>query len=621
MRLVTGIAVNLLLLFIFYFVFLFFYVEWKNSEPITTYLDKQLVLNDINLKQNSVIVDMDGHVFSEIYNGEDRSFIRFNELPEQIKLAFIAAEDKQFYTHKGFDVSAILRAAITNGQMDSIEQGGSTITQQLVRNLYLSQEQTYKRKITELLYAYQIEKNITKNEILELYINAIYFGNNRYGIVSASRAYFNKPVNKLTLAESAFLAAIPNNPTYYNPLNYFEHTKERQQWILRKMLEEEMITEVEYTIALQQQIQLNYGNKIDLYHDYSTYVLHELKELVAQSDGYTLIDGKIEKTEEQIFQSQIETRVKELLESGVRIETNLNPIIQDQLKRSINKYLEDTPLEGAIVTIDNHTQQIVGLIGGKDYKNFEFHRAFQAFRQPGSSIKPLLVYAPYLNETNASINSVIDARKFCLNEYCPKNYGKATYGITSLKSAFSNSYNTTAVRLLYKIGVEKGFSYIEKFNFDKLVSSDHRLPAAVGGFTNGMSPLEMTDAYTTFTHNGAYQPARAIKRVLNADGKVLFEWNDQAVQVWSEETNEKMREMLTSVVKNGTAKATYFPTSYIGGKTGTTNDYKDFWYIGLTNKYTTGVWVGKDTPTNLEKYYHQLPHQKIWKEAMQVITK
>ncbi|WLR50412.1 transglycosylase domain-containing protein [Bacillus tianshenii] len=621
MKFLSGVFMNLFLLTSFLLVFLFFYQELNKAQTIDEYLNEELLFDDITLKQNSYMTDTNGEIISEIYGLENRIFLNTEEIPDLVKKAFVAAEDKQFYTHKGFDASAIVRAAVTNAKQSDIAQGGSTITQQLTRNVYLSQEQTYERKITELLYAYQLEKRYTKEEILGLYVNAIYFANGNYGISAASHYYFGQPVEQLSLAQIAFLASIPNNPTYYNPVDYFEHTKQRQEWILKKMYEQNMIPATTFAQAQGEQIKLKVEQKIDRYPNYTTYVMEELKELVAQNEGYMEKLATSDEEKRKTTENHVEYRVQELLEKGVRIETNLEPNIQLHMNKTIQQRLGSLPLEGSAVIIENNTRRIVALSGGKDYKKHEFHRAFQAYRQPGSSIKPLLVYAPYLNATNRSIHSSVNAASFCKDGYCPQNYDNAKYGTTSLNTALTYSYNTAAVRLLDTIGVEKGFSYLTQMDFARIVPADYRLPAAVGGFTYGMTPLEMTNAYTTFAHNGTYKHARAIKQVTDLNGKILYSWNDSEKQLWSKDTNHKMREMLASVVRSGTARTTYVPTEYIGGKTGTTNDFKDFWYIGVTDRYTTGVWVGKDMPENLERYYHSLPHQKLWRDLMMPLHK
>ena len=268
------------------------------------------------------------------------------------------------------------------------------------------------------------------------------------------------------------------------------------------------------------------------------------------------------------------------------------------------------------MVIQHHTHELVSLIGGKNYKKNSFNRAYQSYRQPGSAIKPLLVYAPYIEETGASITSQVSGANYCKNGYCPENYGGASYGMVSLKRAFARSYNTPAIRLLEATGIKTSFNYLQTFQFKKVIKQDQQLAAAIGGFTYGMSPLELTRAFTSF-NDGSYQPARAITKITDRQGKTLYKWKDKSKQVWSESTVTKMRQLLHEVTVSGTAKGAYFPTGYIGGKTGTTNDYKDLWFVGLTDDYTTGVWMGKDTPASIEYLSKGSPQVKIWRNISQ----
>ena len=272
-------------------------------------------------------------------------------------------------------------------------------------------------------------------------------------------------------------------------------------------------------------------------------------------------------------------------------------------------------IEGSTVVIQHNTHELVSLTGAKDNKKNSFHRGFQSFRQPGSAIKHLLVYGPYIDRNNAAIDEQIDSSAFCKNGYCPRNYGNGNYGNVKLKTAFAKSYNTSAVRIFDQIGINNSFAYLEKFKFTKLMKDDYQLPAAIGGFTYGMSPIEITNAYTSF-NNGSYQTARAIRKITDSSGKTLYQWKEHPIQIWNSNTVVKMKTLLHAVIKEGTAKkADYITSSNIGGKTGTTNDYKDLWMIGYNDQYTTGVWIGKDHPENIE--YSGSPHLFIWRNIMQ----
>ncbi len=279
---------------------------------------------------------------------------------------------------------------------------------------------------------------------------------------------------------------------------------------------------------------------------------------------------------------------------------------------SLNK--ED--LQGASVTINNKTRRIVALSGGKDYQKYNFNHAFQAYRQPGSAIKPILVYAPYIEKYHPSITEQVSANNYCIKNYCPTNYGGVQPGIVTLSQALAQSYNTSALRLMEKVGIEEAFQKLSSFSFEKVTKKDHTYSSSVGGFTYGMSPLELTDAYTSFI-NGNYQKSHAIINVKDGKGNILYEWKNKPARIWSEDTTKKMRKMLNQGATSGTGKPAYVSKPYVGIKTGTTNNYHDYWVVGLTNELTTGVWVGHDIPTNMSQIEKLRPSHKIWKKIME----
>lgn len=563
--------------------------------------------------------DKDGQIFSEIHYGEKRDYLSIEQIPQTVIDIFLTTEDQNFYEHRGFDIGGIVRAFTINLKSQSIEQGGSTLTQQLARNLFLNHEKSYKRKINELLYAYQLEKQFTKKEILELYLNSIYFGHGVYGIETASIYYFKKKVHELTLGEMAFLASIPNNPSLYDPLASSPNTTKRQQFILKKMLEAKKIDKEEYKQARQQPIVLNIRTNMDLYPDYTTYVHEELKELISHSEGLTeRLQGADEQESKKIHQ-ELTQRVKDVLQSGVHIYTGLSRSLQEKGAAVLKDGIPLSDVNGSVVVIHHKTKQISAMIGGKDYKKGDFHRAYQAVRQPGSAIKPLLVYAPYINERNVTEHSLVNAGAFCLNGYCPQNASGRYYGMVTMETAFKYSYNTSAVRLLNELGIKKGFGYVQLFQFRHIHSQDYHLTAAVGGWTYGVTPLELTNAYTVFSNDGRYRPSRAIIKVTDTKGKVLYRWNDTPVQVWKKKTNDTMRRLLAETANSGTAKKAKLAYGYSGGKTGTTNNYKDLWFIGLNDHYTTGVWIGSDIPKNNHPLSKQSPHLLIWKQLMESV--
>ncbi|KGR75040.1 transglycosylase domain-containing protein [Ureibacillus sinduriensis] len=558
--------------------------------------------------------DRDGKVFSEEYV-EWRQPVQLEAIPEIIKQIYLLSEDKEFYTHIGFNVSALTRALVVNAQ-GSIEQGGSTITQQLVRMRYLSAEQTYERKLTELFFAYELEQMYAKEEIFEMYLNEIYFGNQVYGINAAATYYFQKPLAELSIPQMAFIAAIPNNPSLYDPLKNFSNTKARQERLLDILAENEIISLEEAANFKQEEIMLKPKVKKQEQPAYSTFVLAEFKELVAFSDGYRQqLDSTKSEDEKSKIEEEIDAKVEQLLLSGISIHTALDAEKQQLDEQKIEAILGNGPLQSSSVVIDNPTREIVSVYGGKAYKKYDFHRAYQAVRQPGSAFKPLIVYGPLFETTNYSPRSYVSGGRYCVDHFCPQNYGGGDYGNVSISTAFKHSYNTSALRLLNEIGLETAFSYIEKFNFQSLVPEDKTFAAGLGGLSYGVTTLEMADAYTSFI-DGTYIKARSIRNVTDSSGNVLYSWPTAKETVWSLQTVNNMRSLLHDVVTSGTGKGILLNSSYVGAKTGTTNDYKDFWIAGMTNEYTGAVWIGYDNPASMQSLQDDKIHFEIFNTIM-----
>ncbi|MFE1245779.1 transglycosylase domain-containing protein [Fictibacillus sp. NPDC058756] len=601
-----GVFVVFILLSMVFLSFVGLRKEFENYIPFQTAVETLGDAKIISLEQNSRLLDMNGGLLYEFKGNESRIHLTYKEIPLPVLQAFIAAEDQNFLEHHGIDGKAIARAFITNSSEGGIEQGGSTITQQLARNLFLNHERTYDRKLKELLISYRIEQQLSKEQILELYINAIYFQNGIYGIEKASRYYFSKPSKELTLSETALLAAIPNNPVLYNPLKNLANAKKRQEWILLKMKEEGYIDQPKFEASIKQPINLQVPKSDVPFPEIVGYVKEELMELIASAP-----ENKALSTD------QMTKKRDALLRSGAVIKTSLNPKLQAEALKAVQKRLLYKEIEGSVVVVDHVSKKIVAMIGGKNVGMEEFNRAYQARRQPGSSIKPLLAYAPYIDVFGLGTNSMISAARICEGNYCPSNYGGASYGTVSLKKAMASSINTAAVRAVKKTGFERAFNYLKPFQFSAVEQKDHQLASALGGFSKGFSPLELTSAYTAFANNGTYVKPRIITSVKDQNGNVLYEWNEQPVKVWKPETNAVMRDMLAAVTISGTARDARFPGSvYIGGKTGTTNDVKDLWFVGLTDRYTGGVWVGRDKPGSLRSIEGSSPEVMIWRDIM-----
>lgn len=561
------------------------------------------------------LLDSEGTLFSEEYI-EWREPLNYDEFPQIVKDIFIYSEDTAFFHHIGFDVSAIARAVMANSAEKSRQQGGSTITQQLVRMRYLSEEKTYERKLMELFYAYELEQVYEKEEILEMYLNEIYFGHQVYGIASAATYYFGRPLGELSVAQLAFISAIPNNPSLYDPVTKFANTKARQERLLDTLAKNNIISSEEAAVAKQQPIELHIKKKMQHHPAYSTYVLQELRWLVSHTEGFDERLSKTDNTEERnLISLQLDARIDQLLAGGINIYTALLPEKQAADEAAVDQILSPYDIEASAVIIDNETREIVSMFAGKNYEKLNLHRVYQTPRQPGSAFKPLIDYAPAIELLDYTPASTISGAPYCLGNFCPQNYGGGIYGNVSISTAFSWSYNTSALRLLNKVGLEQAFGYIDRFNFRSIVEEDRNYSAALGGLTYGVTSLEMADAYTSFI-DGSYLPARAIRKVTDLEGNILYEWPDERNVIWSTKTVRHMRTLLSDVVRKGTGAGLSTNTSYIGAKTGTTNDYKDFWLAGLTENYTTAVWIGYDEPRNMQSLEKYRIHFKIFNAIM-----
>ncbi|WP_166786672.1 transglycosylase domain-containing protein [Jeotgalibacillus salarius] len=615
MRMTLGFAGVMLLLPLCIFLWIETDKEIKTQAAFQEAVSEKVDVNNIEANETSFLLDKDGNRFAQGSSGV-RLYASDEEMPQFLKDVTVYSEDQNFYDHIGFDAGAIIRAVVKNLVFTHIQQGGSTITQQLARNLYLTQDKTYNRKMTELFYANELEKKLSKDEILSAYLNIIYYSNGVYGVKGASLYYFNKDLSELSKAEMAFLAAIPNNPSKYDPINNFDEAKVRQERLLDILVLEGMLDSEEAETLKAERITIQQYENTDLYPDYAVYVEYELKQLIAQKEGYKdrLNSAKKTSVKEQIYQ-ELDQRTTEVLGSGIYIHTALDPGLQNKTVAAVRQNLPYEGVEGAAVLIDNASREIVGISGGKDYHKYNFNRAYQATRQPGSAIKPLLVYAPYIETFQPFLSQTVNADSLCIQNYCPENYGGIEYGNVSISRAFLLSLNTPAVRLMNETGVENAFKYLNAFDFDHMQPGDQTLAAASGGFTYGMSPLEMTDAFTSFI-DGNYAQTHAIRMVTDTSGNVLYEWEDKQIPIWSPQTTTKMRELLNTAAVSGTGSPAYLNKPYIGVKTGTTNDWADYWTVGLTDQYTGGVWVGHDIPENMRNIETNRPAHMIWKDMM-----
>lgn len=585
------------------------FAEWGTAQERAEMIEQSIELPDIETAMPVSLLDRNGKVFSEEYV-EWRTPLALKEIPMIAQQMVLLSEDVGFYDHIGFDVGAIARAFVANNGGDK-KQGGSTITQQLVRMRYLSQDKTYERKVLELFYAYELEQVLSKEQILNAYLNEMYYNNQVYGIGGAATYYFQQPLQELSTAQIAFLSAIPNNPSHYDPITNFTNTKARQELLLDVLVKHELLSAQQAEEYKAEEIVLNVKPKIQQQPAYSTYVLHEFTKLVAQAEGF---DDRLKKVatddERAIITKEIEDRAHHLMQSGLTIHTALDPDKQARDEQRINAILGGN-LQAASASIDNENREIVSVYAGRDYEKYNFHRAYQAIRQPGSALKPLLVYAPLFEVTGYSPDSVVSGAKYCVGNYCPGNYNNINFGDVSIRTAFRYSINTTAVRMLNTVGLDTAFSYFDKFNFENITEEDHNYAAALGGVKYGVNVLQLADAYSSFV-DGSYIPTHAIRKVTDAKGETLYQWKRDVDYIWSGRTVRYMHTLLADTVNNGTAKGVYSTNGFVGAKTGTAEKYNDLWLAGISNRYSGAVWLGYDEPASLQNLKDSKIHHAIF---------
>lgn len=569
MRITTGYLVLLGLTMMLLFSLFSIKDELKTARTLFFWADEQTTRHPLTSYQPITVTYENKRV--ELYDGLRRDDLTPRTLPKKVEQAFVAIEDQRFYQHDGYDITGILRA-FTKNQSDSKSQGGSTITQQLARMTYLTNEKTYTRKIKELLIAVSLEQKYSKKELMTAYVNQAYFANNIYGIELAAKSYFNKPARELSWSEISFLTAIPNNPSLYDPLRFSENTKKRQQRIVQALIRDRVLTK-DFTISRVSP--RSYKPSVP-YPDYIDATVQAAVRMTAQKKGWS------EKHAAEYLHQQ-----------GAVISTYLDSAEQRRAKEALRNL--PNPIEGAYVGIDGQTHGVTALVGYKSNLTGQFNRAVQSYRQPGSAIKPLLVYGPYLEKTKARLSSTLDGSPVCIDGYCPSNSGNRILGQVTIADAIAYSYNTPAIRA-FAVSFREGLKSIRPFQFSQWTREDDAFTSALGGLQYGISPYELTNAYSVFVNDGIYRPASMIKSITLKNGMVERP-QEKEQRIWSSQTNRELRAGLKNVMTYGTGRKGYdSSTRYIGGKTGTTNDNKDMWFVGIKNQHIGGIWLGADRP-------------------------
>jgi penicillin-binding protein 1A len=647
---------------------------------LTWEIPKISSLADYNPPIVTTVYSDDNRIIAEFYK-EYRIVVPLSRIPPILKDAFISAEDSRFYKHKGIDILSIIRAVVKNVEAGAIVQGGSTITQQVTRSFLLTPEKSFKRKFREAILAYKIEKAFSKDEILFLYLNQIYLGQGAYGVEAASLKYFGKSVGDLSLSECAILAGLPQAPTRYSPFKNIEKARQRQIYVLNRMLEEKYITKAQYDEAVNAKIELT--PKQNLFLDVAPHFSEHIRRYIEQKYGPDLLYGglKIHTTANYNLQisahkalekglheldrrqgyrgptkhlkpgeidsvsNEIEKKLNEKpLEEGITIDgivTSVNgkgnPVMvrignayglinseemqwarkQDsgeplrvgdlilvktisRIKDKKHKELwtlsldQEPKVESAILCIEASTGHVKAMVGGRDFEKNQFNRAIQSKRQPGSAFKPI-IYAAALDKGYTPASVIIDSPIVFENSgtdeaWKPKNYKDTFYGPTLLRDALAYSRNIVTIKILRDIGVEYVIDYARKLGITSSLSRD--LSIALG--SSGVSLLELVGSYSVFANQGSLVHPIFISKVVDRKGNILEEEKSSIEQVIEKNTAYIMTSLLESVVKYGTGQRMLGLNRPVAGKTGTTNDTYDAWFIGYTPDYITGVWVGSD---------------------------
>ena len=546
-------------------------------------------INQLKLfKPSSVttVYSMNKQVITRFYL-EKRFPVSIDSIPKNLIDALIATEDRYFYVHSGINLKAIARAIIQDIKAGGFKQGGSTLTQQLAKTLFLSSEKSIIRKIREAILAVQIERRYTKNEILELYLNQIYLGSGAYGVEAAARTYFNTSIAGLTLGQAALIAGLPKAPSTYSPLRHPERAKKRRGIVLKQMLGTNMISQQDFDIAMEEPVSLPPGIKIrppaPFFVAYLKKILGTQPNLISgYSNGlsiYTTLDLKLQKVAEDSVHRHL-----------IRLD-----------QRMAKNNIPNPAPEAALIALDVHTGAIRSMVGGRDFKTNEFNRVVQALRQPGSAFKPL-VYAAALSLGYQQNITLLDAPlRYSLSKnktWEVKNFSRTYSGELTLRKALALSKNTPVVRLMEAIGVESVINFARQAGISSPLSP--YLSLALG--TAEVTLLDLTAAYTPFANRGIQVSPFAIEKIVSKDGQIIFAAQVKKKSLMDRANAAIMADMLKAVIYEGTGKKASHIQKDIAGKTGTTDQYKDALFIGFSPDIACGVWVGNDMATSLGPY-------------------
>ncbi len=580
-------------------------------------------LSDYSLAESSIVYykDNDGNwqELVTLKDAENRIWADYDDIPQYMKDAIVAIEDKRFHKHKGVDWYRTTGAFFNMFLTMKDDFGGSTLTQQLIKNLTGKSDATVQRKLLEIFRALEFEKNYDKKEILEWYLNAVFFGEDCYGVNAAAKTYFGKELKDLTLAECASIVGITNWPSRYDPFISEKQNKARQEIVLREMYEQGMISFAEYDEAKNQPLVFVRSEGVQTEGEiYSWYVEAVIKDI----------------TNDLMIRKGIDrpSAIKLLYNGGYRIYTLYNPWVQGIID-GVYKNLDEIPkpyrpsktqqLQSAIVVMDPYTGNILGMAGGVGEKNANLllNRACDTVRPPGSSIKPIAVYGPALEYGLITQETFVkdagpDEIQLSGTGWYPGNAGGNYRGVVRIRDGLRLSLNTVSAQVLDKLGTSNSYDYlVNKLGVKSLVPDDNAYaPLSLGQLTYGMSVREITQAYCSFVNDGIFTYARTYERVTDSDGNLILDNAPRSHVAWKANTAYNMCNMLTNAVNYGTGSEARIPGMTVGGKTGTTSFNWDRWFVGITPYFVAGVWTGYDINENMAVYGN--PAAQLWKKVM-----
>ena len=570
---------------------------------------------------SAFIYDDQDEVVAQLRGAENRIWASFDEIPDSVKEAFLATEDIRFYDHFGVDIRAIGRAVIANIQRGSYAQGSSTITMQLASNAFIGhREKRMERKIQEVLLAIQLERIYTKDEIFNLYLNHINFGEGAWGVRTAAQVFFDKELNELTLAESALLAGLVQRPSAYSPFRNPELAMSRRNTVLNLMAKHGFITKEQAEEAKKEEFVLN-ENRGQMQENYPWFIDYVIKEASSILEDMGMESAQIYKGGLSIY-TTMNTRVQKKLEELYSNPDNFPPGVDEVL------------IESAAILLDHRSGEIKALVGGRELSTRRgFNRATDMKRQPGSTIKPIAAYGPALEAGHSPATVYDDVPTDFPGgggaTYSPHNFDRRWRGLITMRAAIKDSVNIPAVKALQQAGVNQGYEFSKRLGLP-LSDNDRNLSLALGGLTHGVSPLDMATAYGAFANQGILVESHAIRKIVDKDGQVLYEANPSKNVVMSEQTAYLMTDMLVTVIQSGTGTRANLGRP-AAGKTGTTqlpdlpefrnlrNNFRDAWFAGYTPEYTAVVWMGYDETTTrhyLKAVFGGHMPAAIWRQAM-----